>query len=111
MRTPYGVECPYFYGDYYRGKHQEECRLFTSAIDAKWTPGLCEHCPVPAIKRANGCEHIQLTPVVTRRFGILKRQIKVKAFCTKSQSMVVSPEVGCGICHPLSENLKNIKIG
>ena len=31
MRTPAGKECQYFYGDYYRGRNQEECRLLSDA--------------------------------------------------------------------------------
>jgi len=27
----------------------------------------------------------------------------ITAFCTKSQTAVKVPEIGCGICHPLSE--------
>ena len=33
MKTPAGTECKYFYGDYYRGRNHEECRL----LGAAWT--------------------------------------------------------------------------
>jgi hypothetical protein len=104
MRTPAGKECPYFYGDYYRGKHHEECRLLEAESGpAKWTPDLCVTCPVPAIKLANACPNIILTPTVKKPFIFGHRQVKVTAFCTKSQQEVKEPKIGCGICHPLSE--------
>ena len=102
MRTPAGVECPYFYGDYYRGKNVEECRLIGRQSPPKhWTPDLCKSCPVPSIKRANACEYMRLTPVIKRKFGLFKRFVTVKAFCIKSGTTVAEPHVGCGICHSL----------
>ena len=50
MRTPAGTECPYFYGDYFRGRNLEECRLLKSAGEG-WTRDLVQdlpragHCP------------------------------------------------------------------
>ena len=36
MKTPAGKECKYFYGNYYRGAHQEECRLIGArSMDAR----------------------------------------------------------------------------
>jgi hypothetical protein len=44
-----------------------------------------------------------LTPTIKKkRFG-LKRQVTVSAFCTRSYSDVKVPEIGCGICHPLTD--------
>ncbi len=104
MKTPAGKECPYFYGDYYRGKNHEECRLLGNQSGSqKWTPDLCATCPVPGIKLANACPHIELTPVVKKPFLVGKRQVTVTAFCTKAQQTVKEPKIGCGICHPLSE--------
>jgi len=104
MRTPFGNECPFFYGDYYRGKHQEECRLIgIQPPPNKWTPDLCKTCPVPAIKLANACPNMVLTPHIQKGMRVLKRKVKVTAYCTKSQSDVKEPKVGCGICHPLSD--------
>lgn len=102
MRTPNGVECPYFYGDYYRGKNIEECRLLDIRSGSqKWTSKLCSSCPVPAIKRANACENMQLIPKIVRQFPFINLSVKVTAYCSKSQSVVSVPQVGCGECHPI----------
>ncbi len=102
MRTPAGTECPYFYGDYYRGKNVEECRLIGDRPSPQnWTRDLCATCPVPSIKRANACENMQLIPTIVRKFPWIKRQVKITAFCIKAQSKVDVPQVGCGLCHPL----------
>ncbi len=107
MRTPAGVECPYFFGDYFRGRNREECRLIGKQPPPHhWTPDLCKTCPVPAITRANACPHMQLKASVTRGFLFLKRQVKVTAYCTKSQQNVAEPAVGCGQCHPLPEEFE-----
>ena len=62
MKTPAGTECKYFYGDYYRGRDLEECRL----LGAVWTRDLCRTCPVPSIGMANACEFMQLRGEVIR---------------------------------------------
>jgi len=111
MRTPSGIECPFFYGDYYRGRNFEECRLIGGGPLAKiWTSALCADCPVPGIKRANSCEFMKLTPSIKGKFLVFGKKMKVTAFCTKSNSTVATPHVGCGLCHPLSESLTKIKI-
>ena len=103
MKTPFGFDCPYFYGDYYRGKNQEECRLIGNQTGSqRWEVRLCENCPVPAIRRANACTFMVLTPVIKKSF-FGKRKITVTAYCQKSESPVKTPEIGCGICHPLDE--------
>ena len=104
MKTPFGIECPYFYGDYYRGKNVEECRLIGNQTGSqRWTQDLCQSCPVPAIKRANACSTMVLTPVVKKKFLGVKRQVTVTAFCTRSSTLVKEPEIGCGICHPITD--------
>ena len=109
MRTPAGRECPFFYGDYFRGKQQEECRLLSgTSADTHWTPSLCETCPVPDITKANACEHQQLQARVVRRFLGLKREVEVSATCSKSHEKVEDPHIGCGQCHP---GLPNFVIG
>jgi hypothetical protein len=103
MRTPAGKECKYFYGNYYRGRSQEECRLLkASEPPQSWTPDLCSTCPVPEILMANACEYMVLNAHVARsiRSG-LKRQVQITAFCEKAESVVDRPEIGCGQCHPL----------
>lgn len=100
MRTPAGKECEYFYGDYYRGRQREECRLLEAA-SLHWTPDLCFTCPVPDIRLANACEHLILRPEITRPFPFLKRKVRVHAFCRKTERNVSEPKIGCGECHQL----------
>lgn len=102
MRTPAGFDCAFFYGDYFRGRSREECRLIGNQSPPKhWTPNLCRNCQVPGILRANACEYMTLHAVVkSSLFGFIRR-VEVTAFCTKSQTNVAEPHVGCGQCHPL----------
>ncbi len=104
MRTPFGTECPYFYGDYYRGKSQEECRLIgILPSPGNWTRDLCKTCPVPSIHRANACENMSLTAKISRKFPLGKRSVQITAYCSKVQGFVKEPKVGCGFCHSLGE--------
>jgi hypothetical protein len=98
MKTPAGSECRYFYGDYFRGRNREECRL----LENEWTPNLCKTCPVPGIQRANACENIQLRGKAARKFvNLFQKHVEVTAYCSKTQKFVAEPHVGCGECHPL----------
>ncbi len=102
MRTPAGFECAFFYGDYYRGRSREECRLIGNQPPPnQWKPNLCKSCPVPGILRANACPHMTLQARVESSFLGLVRRVKVSAYCSLSQSVVNEPHVGCGMCHPL----------
>jgi len=104
MRTPAGFECSYFFGDYYRGKNHEECRLIGNAAPPnQWIPDLCKTCPVPGIQRANSCSNMVLTGQVERKFLGFQKRVNVKAYCTKSKGNVTDPYVGCGLCHDLPE--------
>jgi hypothetical protein len=101
MRTPSGKECSFFYGDYYRGRNAEECRLLKAA-GQHWSAELCGTCPVPAIQQANACEFVRLRGSVERPVGALfQRRVQVTAFCEKVRRPVAEPEIGCGECHPL----------
>ncbi len=101
MRTPAGRECRYFYGNYFRGRQQEECRLLADSRPPQpWTPDLCATCPVPDILQANACEHLVLHARVARGFLGLRRRVEVTAYCLKSRQAVAEPRVGCGQCHP-----------
>jgi len=101
MRTPAGTECKYFYGDYYRGRNIEECRLL-KAHNLRWTPDLCRTCPVPGIQMANACEFLQLWPSVTRPpLAFFRRRVQVRAYCQKTRRDVAEPQIGCGECHTL----------
>ena len=102
MRTPNGIECAYFYGNYFRGRNVEECRLIgKQAPPRNWTPKLCLTCPVPGILRANACPNMTLRAEVQSRLLGLSKVVKVSAYCTMSKQTVDEPHVGCGQCHPL----------
>lgn len=106
LKTPYGKECPYFYGDYYRGRHFEECRLLDkSNRQTSWEPKLCLKCPVPDILQANACPNMVLSGHIKSFLG--KKSVKVTAYCTKAHRMVKEPKIGCGLCHELPESLKD----
>jgi len=102
MRNPAGKECKYFFGDYYRGRNREECRLLdASPVPEEWTPDLCVTCPVPGILQANACEHMILVGSVYRPFPFIRKQVRIKATCKKCQCDVAEPHIGCGECHIL----------
>jgi hypothetical protein len=98
MKTPAGTECAYFYGDYYRGRDHEECRL----VGAAWRRELCRTCPVPSIILANACEFMQLNGEVNRPLAAaFQRRVRVTAYCEKTRRTGFDPHIGCGECHPL----------
>lgn len=102
MKTPAGRECRYFYGDYYRGREQEECRLLaTASPPLPWKPELCATCPVPDIIRNNACQHMVLVPGLERNFPFIKKQVKVRTYCTQTNREGFDPNIGCGECHPI----------
>jgi hypothetical protein len=100
MITPAGKECKHFYGDYYRGRNNETCRLL-DAYRVPWEPQLCARCPVPEILAANACEHQELQPSVSKPLFFMKPEVNVKAHCSQCACDVEEPRVGCGQCHPL----------
>jgi hypothetical protein len=101
MKTPAGRECPHFYGDYYRGRNVEECRLL-KLHSQRWSPDLCRNCPIPDIALANSCPHMKLNAVVERPvLALFQRRVRVSAYCEKSKRDVPEPQVGCGECHAL----------
>lgn len=102
MKTPAGKECRFFYGDYYRGRKNEECRLLDSAAPPlPWKPDLCKDCPVPDILLANACPHLQLQPSLARPFPFIHQQVRVQPYCTQTRRSGFDPHIGCGECHPL----------
>ncbi|HSM23931.1 MAG TPA: hypothetical protein VK856_03630 [Anaerolineaceae bacterium] len=103
MKTPYGQECHFFFGDYFRGRNFEECRLLTDAKSKQnWTTKNCKTCPVPEILQANSCKHMQLSGEIRKEFGFIKK-MSVSAYCMKSNTKVIEPQIGCGKCHPLPD--------
>jgi hypothetical protein len=112
MRTPTGKECRFFYGDYYRGRDHEECRLLgTQSPPLSWKRELCADCPVPEILLANACTNLMLIPQLARSFPFARQQVKVKTFCSKTDRAGFDPHVGCGECHALPPEFLNAKLG
>lgn len=106
MRIPTtGRECPYFYGDYHRGKHLEECRLIEATIPP-WEIKYCRDCPVPEIVRVNSCPNMILSAEIRSKLLGLKKSVEVTAYCTKTHQEVTNPFVGCGKCHPIIDLFK-----
>jgi len=99
MRTPAGKDCQYFYGDYFRGRKKEECRLLKDH-NLQWSAYLCRECPVPEIILANSCQYQLLTPTLKRNIFFMRLQVHISAYCRKSEKNVEEPRVGCGQCHP-----------
>ncbi|MBI3162953.1 MAG: hypothetical protein HYZ23_10600 [Chloroflexi bacterium] len=101
LKTPAGRECPHFYGNYFRGRNEEECRLL-ALHNQTWYPDLCKTCPVPDVMRANSCQHMKLNVVVGRSIATLfQKRVQANAFCEKVKRNVPEPQVGCGECHAL----------
>jgi hypothetical protein len=106
MRTPAGIECKYFYGDYFRGRNHEECRLLKESNQV-WKASFCQTCPVPSVNRANACEHMRLSATITRSvLTLFKPRVKISAYCEQKQQKVLEAHIGCGECHPLPPTLK-----
>lgn len=101
MKTPAGHECPHFYGDYFRGKNIEECRLL-KVHGQTWSRDLCKNCPIPEIARANSCQHLKLKVSVARPLAFLfQKRVQVNSYCEKTKRKVAEPQIGCGECHAL----------
>lgn len=78
------VDCPYFFGDYHRGRDIEKCRLIERNRENRrpWRRALCDACPVPDILRQTTCKHLALEATVVRKWGLLDR-VSVYAVCTE----------------------------
>ena len=86
MKVPTtGKECPYFYGDYYRGREHEECRLLSNA-SSEWTSKDCKACPVPDILLANSCPNMILTGEIKKGLLGVGRKVVINAYCKKNSS-------------------------
>ena len=104
MRTPAGKECKYFYGDYFRGKQHEECRLLESnSPPLTWKRDFCTTCSVPSVLLANACLHMELIPNLIRPFPFIKQKVEVRTFCNQTNRSDFDPHIGCGECHRLPE--------
>ena len=98
------VDCPYFYGDYQRGRNLEKCRLIernrTSA--RRWKRTLCRTCPVPKILRETACRHLALEASVGLRWGLLER-VTVYAICTEGLHELPDPR-RCPTCEGTAQS-------
>ncbi len=111
MRTPAGKECRFFYGNYFRGREREECRLLQeSSPPLTWKPALCTGCPVPEILLANACPNLVLRPELARPFPFTRQQVRVVAYCTQTQRSGFDPHIGCGECHALPPAFRNARV-
>jgi hypothetical protein len=109
MKTPAGKECRYFFGDYYRGRNHEECRLLSSTSpQLAWKPELCFTCPVPGIQMANACDFMNLKPRLVRQLPLLKKEVRVDTYCSKTNRSGFDPHIGCGECHHLPSMFKDV---
>jgi hypothetical protein len=82
MRKP--VSCLYFYGDYFRGKEKEDCRLLEASPQntRPWKRAHCDTCPVPALLIGSNSRNLLLEAAVQRKF--LREQVEVTfAVCAK----------------------------
>lgn len=108
MKIPtIGKECPFFYGDYHRGRHHEECRLLENA-SSSWDIKYCASCPVPDITRSNACPHMILSGEIKAALLGIKKKVHVSAYCTKTHQEVKDPYVGCSECHPIMNLFKDL---
>ena len=107
MKTPAGTECPHFYGDYFRGRNVEECRLLKAAGE-RWTRDLCKTCPVPGIARANACEFMKLKPTVARPIeALFQRRVQCLLIVRKQNGMFPSRISVVGNVMPFRSSLKS----
>ncbi len=87
------VDCPYFFGDYFRGREVEKCRLIERNRENRrpWRRALCDSCPVPATLRQTTCKHLALEASVVRKLGVLER-VSVYAVCTEHIAELQDPK-------------------
>ncbi len=87
------VNCRYFYGDYFRGREIETCRLIERNRENRrpWRRSLCDSCPVPAILAETTCKHLALEASVERRLGLFDR-VSVYAVCTEHAAELKDPK-------------------
>jgi hypothetical protein len=86
------VNCRYFFGDYFRGKNKEECRLIglNPQNGREWRRKLCETCPVPLLLINTDCSELALEAEVKRK--LLRERVEVTfAVCTKHMLELQNP--------------------
>jgi hypothetical protein len=99
MINPAGVECQFYYEDFFRGQSEQDCRLIRRSQHSEaWTPKDCANCPVPDILLANSSPNLVLEGTIKKGLLGLNRRVEVKAFCSKHLIDVEQPHVGCPKC-------------
>jgi hypothetical protein len=99
MITPAGIECRFYYEDFYRGNSEQECRLIEkNPRSAPWEPKDCSNCPVPEILMANSSPDLILEGSIKKGVLGMGRRVEVTAFCSRHLIDVDKPEVGCPQC-------------
>lgn len=99
MINPAGIECHFYYEDFFRGQSEQECRLIRrNPRSPSWEPKDCANCPVPDILLANSSPDLVLEATVNKGILSLNRKVVVKAFCSKHLIDVDEPQVGCPQC-------------
>jgi len=86
------VNCRYFYGDYFRGKNKEECRLIEANPDNErpWHRDLCDRCPIPELLITSNCRDLLLEGEVKRKF--LRDTVEITfAICAKHKIRLDDP--------------------
>lgn len=86
------VNCRYFYGDYFRGKNKEECRLIAANPEniRPWRRSLCDRCPVPELLIVSNSRDLLLEAEVKRKF--LRDGVEVTfAICGKHKIYLDDP--------------------
>lgn len=92
------VACRYFYGDYFRGKNVEACRLLEANPDnpIPWRRKLCDSCPVPAVLISSNCRDLGLEGTVKR--SLLRERVEITfAVCTRHMEQLADPLL-CPAC-------------
>lgn len=86
------VDCRYFFGDYFRGKNREACRLIEANHNNErpWRRPLCNSCPVPHLLRTSNSPNLLLEAEVKRKF--LRDVVEVTfAICGKHLIELTDP--------------------
>jgi hypothetical protein len=99
MKTPAGKECKFYYGDFYRGRSVQACRLIERNSESPpWRPHLCHTCPAPDILRANQSDTLKLDGRVVKKFFGLQQQVEIEGWCSECFNPVPDLMVGCLTC-------------
>ncbi len=99
MKTPAGKECHYYYEDFHRGRNRQECRLLLHVSrQTAWRPSDCNRCPVPDILWANASPDLRLTATIDNGFFGIGRHVRVTAICSKHDTVIDDPFLGCRQC-------------